>query len=106
MNVSAACVSSVVPHSESETPPARPVEEQCHVFDGVSGRQVKANAVHLEALPEQCDGTDTDADPSQGRVVEQHVGFALDLVDGYYQILMRESDIPLTALSTPNGMLW
>ncbi|KAG3174290.1 hypothetical protein PC128_g18089 [Phytophthora cactorum] len=31
---------------------------------------------------------------------------ALDLVDGYYQILMRESDIPLTAESTPSGMLW
>ncbi|KAG4050123.1 hypothetical protein PC123_g14632 [Phytophthora cactorum] len=29
----------------------------------------------------------------------------LDLVDGYYQILMRESDIPLTAVSTPSGML-
>ncbi|KAF4147442.1 Retroviral aspartyl protease [Phytophthora infestans] len=31
---------------------------------------------------------------------------ALDLVDGYYQILMRENDIPLTAVSTPSGMLW
>ena len=31
---------------------------------------------------------------------------ALDLVDGYYQLLMRESDIPLTAVSTPRGMLW
>ncbi|GMF16255.1 unnamed protein product [Phytophthora fragariaefolia] len=31
---------------------------------------------------------------------------ALDLVDGYYQILTRESDIPLTAVSTPSGMLW
>ncbi|KAG3078282.1 Transposon Tf2-9 polyprotein [Phytophthora idaei] len=31
---------------------------------------------------------------------------ALDLVDRYYQILMRESDIPLTAGSTPSGMLW
>ncbi|POM70325.1 RNA-directed DNA polymerase, partial [Phytophthora palmivora] len=30
----------------------------------------------------------------------------LDLVDGYYQILIRESDIPLTAVSTPSGMLW
>ncbi|POM74793.1 Pol protein, partial [Phytophthora palmivora] len=31
---------------------------------------------------------------------------ALDLVDGYYQILMREIDIPLNAVSTPSGMLW
>ena len=31
---------------------------------------------------------------------------ALDLVDGYYQILMRTSDIPLTAVITPSGMLW
>ncbi|POM78063.1 Pol protein [Phytophthora palmivora] len=45
-------VDNQVPHSESETPPARPVKEQCHVFDGVSGRQVRAGAVHLEALPE------------------------------------------------------
>ncbi|POM79009.1 Pol protein [Phytophthora palmivora] len=30
---------------------------------------------------------------------------AVDLVDGYYQILMRESDIPVTAASTPSGML-
>ncbi|POM80019.1 LOW QUALITY PROTEIN: Retrovirus Polyprotein [Phytophthora palmivora] len=29
---------------------------------------------------------------------------ALDLVDGYYQNLMRESDIPLT--HAPSGMLW
>ncbi|POM74539.1 Pol protein [Phytophthora palmivora] len=46
------CVDNQVPHSESETPPARPVEELNHVFDGVSGRQVKADTVHLEALPE------------------------------------------------------
>ncbi|GMF62156.1 unnamed protein product [Phytophthora fragariaefolia] len=31
---------------------------------------------------------------------------ALNLRDGFYQILMRESDIPLTAVSTPIGMLW
>ena len=31
---------------------------------------------------------------------------ALDLTDGFYQILMRESDAPLTAVSTPSGMLW
>ncbi|GMG15104.1 unnamed protein product [Phytophthora fragariaefolia] len=31
---------------------------------------------------------------------------AIDLTDGFYQILMRTSDIPLTAVSTPSGMLW
>ncbi|POM69226.1 Hypothetical protein PHPALM_14506 [Phytophthora palmivora] len=31
---------------------------------------------------------------------------ALDRIDRYYQILMRESDIPLTAVSTSSGMLW
>ena len=31
---------------------------------------------------------------------------AIDLTDGFYQILMRESDIPFTAVSTPSGMLW
>ncbi|GMF57216.1 unnamed protein product [Phytophthora fragariaefolia] len=31
---------------------------------------------------------------------------ALGLRDGFYQILMRESDIPLTAVSTPSGILW
>ncbi|GMG14853.1 unnamed protein product [Phytophthora fragariaefolia] len=31
---------------------------------------------------------------------------AIDLTDGFDQILMRESDIPLTAVSTPSGMLW
>ncbi|GMF64333.1 unnamed protein product [Phytophthora fragariaefolia] len=31
---------------------------------------------------------------------------ALDLRGGFYQILMCESDIPLTAVSTPRGMLW
>ncbi|KAG2763272.1 hypothetical protein PC129_g23262 [Phytophthora cactorum] len=31
---------------------------------------------------------------------------ALDLRDGLHQILVRESDIPLTAVSTRSGMLW
>ncbi|KAG2986656.1 hypothetical protein PC121_g22584 [Phytophthora cactorum] len=31
---------------------------------------------------------------------------AIDLTDGFYQIIMRLSDIPLTAVSTPSGLLW
>ncbi|KAG2975719.1 hypothetical protein PC121_g21902 [Phytophthora cactorum] len=31
---------------------------------------------------------------------------ALDLRDGFYQILMHESDIPLTGVITPSGLLW
>ncbi|KAF1313467.1 reverse transcriptase, partial [Globisporangium splendens] len=31
---------------------------------------------------------------------------AIDLKDGFYQIRMRESDAPFTAVSTPSGMLW
>ncbi|POM78587.1 LOW QUALITY PROTEIN: Pol protein, partial [Phytophthora palmivora] len=49
VSLSTSCVDNQVPHSESETPQARPVEEQSHVF---AGRQVRAGAVHLEALPE------------------------------------------------------
>ena len=30
----------------------------------------------------------------------------MDLMDGFYQILMRERDIPYTAVSTPSGMFW
>ena len=31
---------------------------------------------------------------------------AIDLTDNFYQLLMRPSDITLTAVSTPSGMLW
>ncbi|POM64328.1 Pol protein [Phytophthora palmivora] len=52
VSLSTSRVDNKAPHSKSATPPARPVEEQYHVFDGVSGRQVKAGAAHLEALSE------------------------------------------------------
>ncbi|KAG3232095.1 hypothetical protein PI124_g22814 [Phytophthora idaei] len=39
-------------------------------------------------------------------VAKSTIYSALDLRDGFYQILMRESDIGLTAVSTPSGMLW
>ena len=31
---------------------------------------------------------------------------SMNLLDGLYQILMRERDIPYTAVITPSGMLW
>ena len=31
---------------------------------------------------------------------------SMDLMDGFYQILMRERNIPYTAVITPIGMLW
>ena len=31
---------------------------------------------------------------------------AIDLTNGFYQILMKDSDIPFTAVSTPREMLW
>ena len=31
---------------------------------------------------------------------------SMDLMEGFYQILMREREIPYTAVSTPSGMLW
>jgi len=46
--------------------------------------------------------TDVLIDGMQGSTVFS----TMDLMDGFYQILMREQDIPLTAVSTPSGMLW
>ena len=31
---------------------------------------------------------------------------SVDLMDGFYQVLMRERDIPYMAVSTPSGILW
>ena len=45
-------------------------------------------------------------DVLQNNMVRCTMYSTLDLVDGYYQLLVRASDIPLTAVSTPSGMLW
>ncbi|GMF54749.1 unnamed protein product [Phytophthora fragariaefolia] len=45
-------------------------------------------------------------DVLQNNMVGCTLHSALDLADGYYPLLMRASDIPLTAVSTPGGMLW
>ncbi|KAF1326182.1 Pol protein, partial [Globisporangium splendens] len=41
-----------------------------------------------------------------GGMVGSTVFSAIDLKDGFYRIRMREDDVPLTAVSTPSGMLW
>ncbi|KAG3077386.1 hypothetical protein PI124_g19103 [Phytophthora idaei] len=38
--------------SRARAPPTRPLEDYCHIFDGVTGRPVKAAGIHLEPLPE------------------------------------------------------
>ena len=42
----------------------------------------------------------------QNNVVGCTMCNALDLVDGYYQLIMRENDVPLTAVITTSGKLW
>lgn len=48
--------------------------------------------------------------PRKDMILDGMVGSTIfstiDLKDGFYQIRMRESDVPLTAVSTPSGMLW
>ena len=44
-------------------------------------------------------------DVLQNNMVGCTICIALDLVDGYYQLLMRASDTPLTAVIAPSGML-
>ena len=39
-------------------------------------------------------------------MVDSTIFSTLDLMDGFYQIRMRKGDVPLTAVSTPSGMLW
>ena len=45
-------------------------------------------------------------DVLQNNMVGCKVYSSLNLVDGYYQLLMRSSGIPLTAVSTPSDMFW
>lgn len=48
--------------------------------------------------------------PRKDMVLEPMMGStvfsAIDLTGGYYQILVRERDIPSIAVVTPSGMLW
>ena len=67
-----------------------------------------ADSVRVQV--ECCNGTGSDADTEEGRnhrwYGKETIFSSMDLMDGFYQILMREQDIPYTAVSTPRGMLW
>ncbi|GMF52218.1 unnamed protein product [Phytophthora fragariaefolia] len=80
---------------------ARPRRSLCTSPTGSGACFNKLNAVTIPAstpIPRK--------DVLQNNMAGCTVFSALDMVDGYYQLLMRESDIPLTAVSTPSGMLW
>ncbi|KAG2795928.1 hypothetical protein PC112_g22421 [Phytophthora cactorum] len=62
------------------------------------------NKLNAATIPTQTPNPRKDV--LQNNMVSCTLYSALDLVDGYYQLLMRTCDVPLTAVSTPIGMLW
>ncbi|GMG15863.1 unnamed protein product [Phytophthora fragariaefolia] len=87
---------------ESKTPHSTPTfcirkpTDKCHIVHAFN----KLNAATIPAqtpIPRK--------DVLQNNMVGRTLFSALDLVDEYYQLLMRASNIPLTAVSTPSGML-
>ncbi|OWZ00362.1 reverse transcriptase [Phytophthora megakarya] len=88
--------------------------EQVKAIDDFFDIRRKAGQVRESKSPHSaptfCVRKPQDADTSKDVIIDSMskstIYSALDLRDGFYQILMRESDIPLTAVSTPSGMLW
>ncbi|POM78705.1 Pol protein [Phytophthora palmivora] len=87
--------------------------EQCEVIDAFFAEKAKSGMWRLVHAYNKLNNATVPAQtpiPRKDVLLNNMSGCtlysALDLVDGYYQILMRESDIPLTAVSTPSGMLW
>ncbi|POM69483.1 Reverse transcriptase [Phytophthora palmivora] len=81
------------PHSAPTFYVRKPNEEWLHVYNKLNNATVRAQTL----IPRK----DVLLNNMSGCTLHS----ALDLVDGYYQILMRESDTPLTAVSTPSVML-
>ncbi|GMF14080.1 unnamed protein product [Phytophthora lilii] len=115
----------------SQLPPDRGIRHEIDLVPGTNegrhGAEVEipaldANLLRSEAerevasgsrlqQAEQCDGAGPDTDPKKGRVVKQHGRLhAVQRAVSGRRILPDphegESDIPLTAVSTPSGMLW
>ena len=57
-----------------------------------------------------CNCTGSNADTRKDVIIDgmarSTIFSSMNLMDGFYQILMREKGIPYTAVSTPSGMLW
>ncbi|POM59607.1 Pol protein, partial [Phytophthora palmivora] len=119
-------VDNKAPHSESEAAPARPVEEQCHVFDGVSGRQGKAVDVGLkvgeiaemvlmkpETSPEDLNSSSVmDEDVLEGFTKQRATRLGSDILknpeDPLYPLVKEYSDVvskhPPSQLSPDRGV--
>ncbi|CAH0518997.1 unnamed protein product [Peronospora belbahrii] len=78
--------------------------KQCNVIDEFFRAKHAAGMVRETTIPAQTPIPRKDV--LQNNMVGCAMYSALDLVDGYYQLLMRASNIPLTAVSTSIGMLW
>ncbi|KAE9335540.1 hypothetical protein PR003_g12952 [Phytophthora rubi] len=79
-------------------------KEQCDVIDAFFRAKHAAELLNAATIPAQKPIPRKDV--LQNNMVGCTLYSALDLVDGYYQLLMRASDVPLTAVSTPIGMPW
>ncbi|OWZ08428.1 reverse transcriptase [Phytophthora megakarya] len=78
--------------------------DQVKAIDDFFERRRKAGQLNDETIPAQT------PIPRKDVIIDamskSTIYSALDLRDGFYKILMRESDITLMAVSTPSGMLW
>ncbi|POM61258.1 Retrotransposon nucleocapsid protein [Phytophthora palmivora] len=70
--------------------------EQCEVIDAFFAEKAKSGMVRESKSPHSTPTFCVRKPNGKWRLVHAYNN-ALDLVDGYYRILMRESDIPLTA---------
>ena len=87
---------------ESKSPHSTPTF--CVIKPNAKWRIVRAyNKLNAATIPAQTPIPRKDV--LQKKMVGCTKYSALDLVDGYYQLLMQAIAIPLTAVSTPSGML-
>ncbi|POM57591.1 RNA-directed DNA polymerase [Phytophthora palmivora] len=93
-------------HPPSQTPPDR----GCEITDAFFAEKAKSGMVRESKSPHSTPTFCVQKPNGMWRLVHAYNKLNNATCPGsgrwYYQILMRESDIPLTAVSTPSGMLW